>query len=122
MKKTLKRLFARLMSVVLAIALMYTLCGNCFAISASSSSFISEYLCDFEGNYTSVANSKLCTDSTIKTVNGKGVLEQLIKDNSEKARFVIQNTNSGDFVLKDGKVVNTSVGAKPKAQILDMLK
>lgn len=26
------------------------------------------------------------------------------------------------FVLKDGKVVNTSVGAKPKAQILDMLK
>ena len=26
------------------------------------------------------------------------------------------------FVLKDGKVVNSSVGAKPKAQILDMLK
>lgn len=26
------------------------------------------------------------------------------------------------FVLKDGKVVNTSIGAKPKAQILDMLK
>ena len=26
------------------------------------------------------------------------------------------------FVLKDGKVVNTSVGAKTKAQILDMLK
>ena len=26
------------------------------------------------------------------------------------------------FVLKDGKVVNTSIGAKPKAQILQMLK
>lgn len=26
------------------------------------------------------------------------------------------------FVLKDGKVVNSSVGAKPKAQILEMLK
>ena len=26
------------------------------------------------------------------------------------------------FVVKDGKVVNSSVGAKPKAQILDMLK
>ncbi len=26
------------------------------------------------------------------------------------------------FVLKDGKIVNSSVGAKPKAQILDMLK
>lgn len=26
------------------------------------------------------------------------------------------------FVLKGGKVVNSSVGAKPKAQILDMLK
>lgn len=26
------------------------------------------------------------------------------------------------FVLKDGKVVNSSVGAKPKTQILEMLK
>lgn len=26
------------------------------------------------------------------------------------------------FVVKDGKVVNSSVGAKPKNQILDMLK
>jgi thioredoxin 1 len=26
------------------------------------------------------------------------------------------------FVLKDGKVVNNSIGAKPKAQILEMLK
>ena len=26
------------------------------------------------------------------------------------------------FVLRDGKVVNQSLGAKPKAQILDMLK
>lgn len=26
------------------------------------------------------------------------------------------------FVMKDGKIVESSVGAKPKAQILDMLK
>ncbi len=26
------------------------------------------------------------------------------------------------FVLRDGKVINQSLGAKPKAQILDMLK
>lgn len=112
MKQNFRKTFVRLISVVLTITLIYALCGNCFAISASSSSFISEYLCDFEGNYTSVANSKLCTDSTIKTVNGKGVLEQLIKDNSEKARFVIQNTNSGDFVLKDGNTYAVTVKYK----------
>ncbi len=109
MKQNFKKTFARLISVVLTIALIYALCGNCFAINASSTSFISEYLCDFEGNYTSVANFKLCTDSTIKTVNGKGVLEQLIKDNSENARFVIQNSKSGDFVLKDGNTYAVTV-------------
>lgn len=109
MKQCLKRLFARLMSVVLAITLMYTLCGNCFAISSSSTSFISDYSCDFEGNYTSVANSKLCTDSIIKTVGDKGVLEQLIKDNSEKAKFIIHNSNSGDLVLKDGNTYAVTI-------------
>ncbi len=109
MKQNFKKSLSRLISVVLTITLIYALCGNCFAINASSTSFISEYSCDFEGNYTSVANSKLCTDSTIKTVDGKGILEQLIKDNSEKAKFIIHNSNSGDLILKDGNTYAVTV-------------
>lgn len=109
MKQNFKKSLSRLISVVLTITLIYALCGNCFAISASSSSFISEYLCNFEGNYTSVANSKLCINSTIKTVDGKGILEQLIKDNSEKAKFIIHNSNSGNLVLKDGNTYAVTV-------------
>jgi len=37
------------------------------------------------------------------------------------ARFQVMSIPSL-FVLKDGKVVNQSVGAKPKQQILEMLK
>lgn len=109
MKQCLKSLFARLISVVLAITLMYTVSGNCFKINALATSLILDYSCDFEGNYVSIPNSKLCTDGNLKTVDGKGVLEQLIKDNSEKAKFVIHNSNSGDLVLKEGNTYAVTV-------------
>lgn len=98
--------------VLTAMVLLGTCVVGISAASVSSGSLISEYTCDFEGNYYSNLKSDNCTSGRIYEADGSNVLDFTVNSNSLTERFEIYNSSNGVISLKDGNVYAVSVTYK----------
>ncbi len=92
-------LAALLVSVVLAPI-------GAVAATATADSKISEYVCDFEGNYGKTVPGE------IAEANGSEALNFIVASSKSTHRFEINNSSSGDFTLNHGSVYAVTISYK----------
>lgn len=95
--KTVKRVIC----FVTAALTVLSCVGTCFAAGGANTTganFLSDYVCDFEGNYFPNQGANVIPG------NGGSVYRMDVTTNGENNKFEIYNKEKGEFTVKDGNV------------------
>ncbi len=101
----MRKFFATSVAVVL-LASLFVLPVSAVGANATASSKISEYVCDFEDNYSLSANG-----SVEESDNGNA-LRFKVDSSADTHRFEISNSDKGEFKLNDGSVYAVRISYK----------
>ncbi len=109
----MKRFLTKGLCVALTVMMLLGICAvGISAATVVGTSFISEYVADFEGNYYSDLSSDNCTSGAIVDNDGGKALEVKVKSSSQDNRFEIYNSSKGTLALNDGKIYAVTINYK----------